>query len=31
MAERQIGAWLRGDFSYVSHSDWVGTQAMSPG
>ncbi|KGD84207.1 monofunctional biosynthetic peptidoglycan transglycosylase [Pantoea sp. PNA 14-12] len=30
MAERQIGAWLRGDFSYVSHSDWVGTQAMSP-
>jgi len=30
MAERQIGAWLRGDFSYVAHSDWVGHDDISP-
>ena len=24
MAERQISAWLSGDFNYVAHSDWVG-------
>ncbi|MGK4332674.1 monofunctional biosynthetic peptidoglycan transglycosylase, partial [Lonsdalea quercina] len=23
MIDRQISAWLRGDFSYVAHSDWV--------
>ncbi|KTR49831.1 peptidoglycan transglycosylase [Pantoea ananatis] len=30
MAERQVGAWFRGDFSYVSHSDWVGADEISP-
>ncbi|MDH1169285.1 monofunctional biosynthetic peptidoglycan transglycosylase [Pantoea agglomerans] len=30
MAERQIGAWLRGDFSYVAHSDWIGHDEISP-
>jgi len=30
MAERQIGAWLRGDFSYIAHSDWVGHDDISP-
>lgn len=30
MAERQIGAWLRGDFDYVAHSDWVGHDEISP-
>ncbi|OON39218.1 monofunctional biosynthetic peptidoglycan transglycosylase [Izhakiella australiensis] len=30
MAERQIGAWLRGDFGYVAHSDWVGSDEISP-
>ncbi|MGD9426828.1 monofunctional biosynthetic peptidoglycan transglycosylase [Pantoea sp. NSTU24] len=30
MAERQIGAWLRGDFGYVAHSDWVGHDEISP-
>ncbi|HBV39642.1 MAG TPA: monofunctional biosynthetic peptidoglycan transglycosylase [Erwinia sp.] len=30
MAERQIGAWLKGDFSYVAHSDWVEMKAISP-
>ena len=30
MAERQIGAWLHGDFSYVAHSDWVGHDEISP-
>jgi len=30
MTERQIGAWLRGDFSYVAHSDWVGHDEISP-
>jgi monofunctional biosynthetic peptidoglycan transglycosylase len=23
MLERQVGAWLSGDFHYVAHSDWV--------
>lgn len=30
MAERQIGAWLRGNFDYVAHSDWVGHDEISP-
>ncbi len=30
MAERQISAWLGGDFSYVAHSDWVGMDDISP-
>lgn len=30
MAERQLGAWLTGDFSYVAHSDWVSMDEISP-
>ena len=30
MLERQIGAWLSGDFHYVAHSDWVGMDEISP-
>lgn len=30
MVERQLGAWLRGDFSYVAHSDWVAHDDISP-
>lgn len=30
MAERQVGAWVSGDFTYVAHSDWVGMEAISP-
>lgn len=30
MVERQVGAWLRGDFSYVAHSDWVSMDDISP-
>jgi len=30
MAERQISAWLSGDFGYVAHSDWVGMDEISP-
>ncbi len=30
MMERQIGAWLRGDFGYVAHSDWVNMDEISP-
>jgi monofunctional biosynthetic peptidoglycan transglycosylase len=30
MAERQIGAWLSGDFRYVAHSDWAGMEDISP-
>lgn len=30
MAERQIGAWLSGDFGYVAHSDWVPMSDISP-
>ncbi|MEM6052678.1 monofunctional biosynthetic peptidoglycan transglycosylase [Erwinia sp. P7711] len=30
MAQKQAGAWLRGDFGYVAHSDWVGMDDISP-
>jgi len=30
MIERQLGSWLRGDFSYVAHSDWVSMDEISP-
>ncbi|WP_410013378.1 monofunctional biosynthetic peptidoglycan transglycosylase [Sodalis sp. C49] len=30
MMERQLGAWLHGDFAYVAHSDWVGMSDISP-
>ncbi|MCL2892785.1 monofunctional biosynthetic peptidoglycan transglycosylase [Brenneria tiliae] len=30
MAERQISAWLSGDFSYVAHSDWVAMDEIAP-
>ncbi|QGH61828.1 monofunctional biosynthetic peptidoglycan transglycosylase [Serratia proteamaculans] len=30
MVERQIGAWLSGDVSYVAHSDWVSMDDISP-
>lgn len=30
MVERQISAWLSGDFSYVAHSDWVAMDQISP-
>lgn len=30
MAERQAGAWLSGNFSYVAHSDWVSMDEISP-
>ncbi|EFE96453.1 monofunctional biosynthetic peptidoglycan transglycosylase [Serratia odorifera] len=30
MIERQIGAWLQGDFGYVAHSDWVSMDEISP-
>lgn len=30
MLERQVGAWLSGDFQYVAHSDWVGMDEISP-
>jgi len=29
MVERQLGAWLKGDFAYVAHSDWVGMDDIS--
>jgi monofunctional biosynthetic peptidoglycan transglycosylase len=29
MVERQVSAWLSGDFSYVAHSDWVSMEAIS--
>ena len=29
MAERQISAWLKGDFAWVAHSDWVAGEAIS--
>lgn len=29
MVERQISAWLKGDFSYVAHSDWVAMDKIS--
>ena len=30
MIDRQISAWLHGDFGYVAHSDWVGMSEISP-
>lgn len=30
MLERQVGAWLSGNFHYVAHSDWVGMDEISP-
>lgn len=30
MVERQLSAWLAGDFHYVAHSDWVSMDAISP-
>ncbi|WP_067705942.1 MULTISPECIES: monofunctional biosynthetic peptidoglycan transglycosylase [unclassified Erwinia] len=29
MAERQISAWLSGDFGYVAHSEWVSRNEVS--
>lgn len=29
MVERQISAWLSGDFGYVAHSDWVSMNEIS--
>lgn len=29
MVERQISAWLTGDFGYVAHSDWVPMSEIS--
>lgn len=30
MVERQLSAWLTGDFGYVAHADWVSTESISP-
>ncbi|MDA8501146.1 monofunctional biosynthetic peptidoglycan transglycosylase [Citrobacter sp. Awk 2] len=30
MIERQLGAWIQGDFGYVAHSDWVSMDEISP-
>lgn len=30
MTERQISAWLHGDFAYIAHSDWVSMDEISP-
>lgn len=30
MMERQLGAWLSGDFHYVAHSSWVSMAEISP-
>lgn len=30
MMERQISAWLGGNFGYVAHSDWVSMDEISP-
>lgn len=30
MAERQVSAWLHGNFRYVAHSDWVSMDQISP-
>lgn len=30
MAERQVSAWLQGDFSYVAHSHWAPMSEISP-
>jgi monofunctional biosynthetic peptidoglycan transglycosylase len=31
MLERQVSAWLSGDFHYLAHSDWVGMDEISRG
>ncbi len=28
--ERQVSAWLSGDFHYLAHSDWVAMDKISP-
>ncbi|MEO5524015.1 monofunctional biosynthetic peptidoglycan transglycosylase [Citrobacter youngae] len=30
MIERQLGAWIQGNFGYVAHSDWVSMDEISP-
>ncbi|MDE1189824.1 MAG: monofunctional biosynthetic peptidoglycan transglycosylase [Pantoea sp.] len=30
MVQRQLGAWLSGNFDYVAHSDWVSMDQISP-
>ncbi len=30
MVERQIGAWLKGNFSYIAHQDWVSMDDIAP-
>nr|WP_318384617.1 monofunctional biosynthetic peptidoglycan transglycosylase [uncultured Enterobacter sp.] len=30
MIERQVSAWLTGDFGYVAHSDWTSMDEISP-
>lgn len=30
MVERQLGAWIQGNFGYVAHSDWVSMDEISP-
>ncbi|ADU67783.1 monofunctional biosynthetic peptidoglycan transglycosylase [Pantoea sp. At-9b] len=30
MVERQLSAWLHGNFDYVAHSDWVSMDEISP-
>ncbi|MDA8515841.1 monofunctional biosynthetic peptidoglycan transglycosylase [Citrobacter sp. Igbk 16] len=30
MIERQLGAWIQGDFGYVAHSDWASMDEISP-
>lgn len=30
MVDRQVSAWLAGDFSYRAHSDWVSMDEISP-
>lgn len=30
MVERQVGAWLTGDFGYLAHADWVDMDDISP-
>ncbi|MCO4164064.1 monofunctional biosynthetic peptidoglycan transglycosylase [Citrobacter youngae] len=30
MIERQLGAWIQGNFGYVAHSDWVSMDEIPP-
>ncbi|SLM61512.1 MULTISPECIES: monofunctional biosynthetic peptidoglycan transglycosylase [Dickeya] len=30
MIDRQMSAWLDGDFSYIAHSDWVAMEEIAP-